>query len=356
MKEPKQQRQFWLGMGISLLCLAAIFFFINPTEIWQALRTANYRSLAVSALGVLLFMVIRAVRWRFMLNNVVPWWPVFHIQNIGYMLTNILPFRLGDVARAVLIGNVPPVTIARGFSTMVVERVLDLLFIVTLLPFTLATVPILPGWMQTAARSSGILAIGAIIILVVAANQRPFVLRFSTAFFQRIEKFRQFLAAHPKRLLKWLPPIDPPTWASRTDNFLTGLDSLTHFKAGSILIILSILTWLPILIAYYYALQAVHLQPTPIMAAFVVCVAAFSVALPSSPGQIGVFHAAVIAALQLLGQPEAESASFAFLYHAFNMVGVSVLLGVIAIFSTDATLTNVIASTQAFMKQKQEPQ
>jgi uncharacterized protein (TIRG00374 family) len=349
MKESKQQRQFWIGMGISLLCLAAIFFFINPAEIWQALRTANYRFLGISALAVLLFMVIRAVRWRFMLNNVVPWWPVFHIQNIGYMLANILPFRLGDVARAVLIGNVPPITIARGFSTMVVERVLDLLFIVTLLPFTLATVPTLPGWMQAAARSSGILALGAIIVLVVAANQRPFVLRLSTAFFHFIEKSRQSLAA--RFIFKWLPRIDPPAWAGRTDNFLTGLDSLTHFKAGSVLIILSILTWLPILFAYYYALQAVHLQPTPIMAAFVVCVAAFSVALPSSPGQIGVFHAAVIAALQLLGRPEGESASFAFLYHAFNMVGVPLLLGVIGIFGTDSTFANVIASTQAFMKQ-----
>jgi uncharacterized protein (TIRG00374 family) len=290
-----------------------------------------------------------------MLNNAIPWWPVFHIQNIGYMLTNILPFRLGDVARAVLIGNVPPVTIARGFSTMVVERVLDLLFIVTLLPFTLATVPTLPNWMQTAARASGILAIGAIVILVLAANQRPMVRRLSTTFFQLLEKIRHYLVARLKTVLKWLPAVDPPAWAQRTDNFLAGLDSLTHFKAGSVLIILSIVTWLPILVAYYFGLRAVHLQPTPTMAAFVVCAAAFSVALPSSPGQIGVFHAGVIAALQVLGQPQAESASFAFLYHAFNMVGIPVLLGAIGIYSTGATLANVVTSTQTFMSRKQEP-
>jgi uncharacterized protein (TIRG00374 family) len=355
MKESKQRRQFWLGIGISLLCLAAIFLFIDPAEIWQALRTADYRFLGISAFGVLLFMIIRAVRWRFMLNNAIPWWPVFHIQNIGYMLTNILPFRLGDVARAVLIGNVPPVTIARGFSTMVVERVLDLLFIVTLLPFTLATVPTLPNWMQTAARASGILAIGAIVILVLAANQRPMVRRLSTTFFQFLEKIRHYLVARLKTVLKWLPAVDPPAWAQRTDNFLAGLDSLTHFKAGSVLIILSIVTWLPILVAYYFGLRAVHLQPTPTMAAFVVCAAAFSVALPSSPGQIGVFHAGVIAALQVLGQPQAESASFAFLYHAFNMVGLPVLLGSIGIYGTGATLANVVTSTQTFMSRKQEP-
>ncbi|MCB8944323.1 MAG: flippase-like domain-containing protein [Ardenticatenaceae bacterium] len=350
MKETAQRRQFWIGMGISLLCLIAIFFFISPRDIWQALQTADYGFLALSALCVFIFMVIRAVRWRFMLNNDVPWGQVFHIQNIGYMLTNILPLRLGDVARAVLIGNVPPVTIARGFSTMVVERVLDLLFIVTLLPFTLAAVDTLPGWMQTAARAFGISAIGAIVVLIIAANQRPFVRRLTVTFFTLMEKYRQRIVDHRSGLFKWLPTINPEAWGSRAESFLAGLDSLTRFKDGSILSLLSILTWLPILIAYYVSLRAVHLQPTPIMSAFVVCAAAFSVALPSSPGQIGVFHAGVIAALQILGQPEAESASFAFLYHAFNMVGVPVVLGIIGIYSTGATFNHVVASTRAFMK------
>ena len=353
MKESKQQRQFWIGMGISLTCLAAIFLFISPADIWQALQTANYSFLGLSALGIFMFMVIRAIRWRFMLNNDVPWWQLFHIQNVGYMLTNILPLRLGDVARAVLIGNVPPVTIARGFSTMVVERVLDLLFIVTLLPFTVAAVDVLPVWMQGAARVSGISAIGVIVVLVVAANQRPFVRRLAITFFTYLEKHRQRLAkSSTKGIAKWLPAINPEAWAERTDNFLAGLDSLTRLKDGSILIILSILTWLPILFAYHYSLRAVHLQPTPIMTAFVVCAAAFSVALPSSPGQVGVFHAGVIAALSVLGQPEAEAASFAFLYHGLNMIELG-LLGSIGIYSLDATLGNIITSTRAFMKRKE---
>ena len=126
--------QFWLGMLVSVACLAAIFIVIDPREIWLALQDAHLGYLVLSTVGILSFMAIRAVRWRFMLNNTVPWGQVFHIQNIGYMLTYLLPFRLGDLARAVLIGNVPPVTLPQGLSTMVVERVLDLLFIVTLLP------------------------------------------------------------------------------------------------------------------------------------------------------------------------------------------------------------------------------
>lgn len=327
------KRQFWFGMVLSFICLAAIFFFIEPSEILAALQTARYGYLLLCALGIVLFLLLRAFRWRFLLSNDAPWLQIFHIQNIGYMLTSLLPLRLGDVARAVLIGNVPPITISRGISTMVVERLLDMLFIVTLLPFTLAQVPALPGWMRGAAQASGFAAIGAIIILIIAANQRPFALRISRLVLERI------------------PFLDTNAWVDRVNNLLIGLVSLTRLRDGIVLIVSTILVWLPIIGAYYAALLAVNLEPTWAMAGFVVCAAAFSVALPSSPGQIGVFHAGVIAAMQVLGQPEAQSASFAFLYHAIN-ISVTVIFGVIGIAGTGATFGNVIASTQAFLSRE----
>jgi glycosyltransferase 2 family protein len=326
----KKRRHFWLGMLISLACLVAIFFFIEPAEILQALANARYGYLTLAGAGVVAFLMIRAVRWRFMLGNDAPWTQVFHIQNIGYFLTFILPFRLGDVARALLIGNVPPITIARGISTMVVERILDLLFIITLLPFTLASVERLPAWLQDVARFSGFAAVGAIVLLIIAANQRPFAARLATALLGRFSF------------------LETRRWVGRLDSLLAGLDSLTRPRDGFLLVILSILTWLPILFAYHMGLLAVNLSPTLAMSAFVVCVAAFSVAAPSSPGQVGVFHAGVIAALELLRQPHAEAASFAFLYHALNLVSVTIL-GLIGIYGTGATFSKVVASTRAFV-------
>lgn len=323
--------QFWLGMLVSIACLVAIFIVIDPREIWLALQDAHLGYLVLSTAGILSFMAIRAVRWRFMLNNAISWGQVFHIQNIGYMLTYLLPFRLGDLARAVLIGNVPPVTLPQGLSTMVVERVLDLLFIVTLLPFTLVAVPSLPPQVQTAARGAGILGLAAIVILIIAANQRPLAQRISTWLFNRI-RF-----------------MNTEAWARRVDELLEGLSSLTHWRDGILLVMLSILVWLPILAAYYWGMQAVNIQPTWAMTGFVVCAAALSVAAPSSPGQVGVFHAGVTFALaEILGQPHGQAASFAFLYHALNFV-VIVILGLIGIPRIGATFSNVVATTRGIM-------
>lgn len=332
-QETGSRRQIWLGLIISAICLAAIFYFIRPQAIFEALKSARYGYLLFGAAGILAFLVIRAFRWRFMLNNDAPWLTVFHIQNIGYLISTVLPLRLGDVARAVLIGSVPPITISRGISTMVVERVLDMLFIVTLLPFTLASIDYLPDWMRVGARASGILAVTAIIVLIVAANRRSWAARIV------------------RSILNYVPFLDSEAWAGRVDNFLAGLDSLTRFKDAVLLVLLTIVIWIPIILAYYATMLAANLQPTLAMASFVVCAAALSVALPSSPGQIGVFHAGVIAALQVWGQPEAASASFAFLYHALNSV-VLITMGLIGIFGTGSTFRQVVKSTQAFLNRK----
>ncbi|MFZ0544243.1 MAG: lysylphosphatidylglycerol synthase transmembrane domain-containing protein [Candidatus Promineifilaceae bacterium] len=335
-----RQPQFWLGIVISLLCLAAIFIFIKPADIAAALRSARYDYLALALLAFPAFAFLRAIRWQFMLNSGrtktegVPYNKVFHIQNIGYMLNNFLPLRLGDVTRAVLIGNVPPLSISQGISTLVVERVFDLLFMVILFPFTLAAAADLPPEIKTAVQITGTLAVVATVVLIIAANQPKLAARISAVILDRI------------------PFLDTEAWLKRLDDLLLGLSSLTRLKDGLILIALSIIIWLPIIAGYYLAMRAANLETTLIQAAFVVCAAAFSVAAPSSPGQVGVFEAGVTLALvTILGQPEAESASFAFLYHASNYIILG-LLGVIGINRTSSTFSSVIASARSFTRQK----
>lgn len=328
--------QLALGLAISVACLILIFAFVDPAELVESVRTAHYGYLALSGLGFAAFLVVRAVRWRFMLKNAASYRQVFHIQNIGYLLTFILPFRLGDVARAVLIGNVPPITLPQGLSTMVVERVLDLLFIVTLLPFTLAQASRLPASVQTGARISGVAALVGIGILVIAANQRPRARRLFGAILDRI------------------PFLETAVWVQRADQLLEGLSSLTRLRDGLLLAALSIVVWIPVIFAYYAGMLAVHLEATPVMAAFVVCVAALSITVPSAPGYWGVIQAGMTFALvEVLSQPAGPSASFAFIYHALNFA-VVIVLGLAGIYGIGATLSNVVASTRTIARRQEQ--
>jgi glycosyltransferase 2 family protein len=202
------------------------------------------------------------------------------------------------------------------------------------LPFTLSEAGTLPANIQTAARVSGILAVSATVALIVAANQRPLANRIIRFFLERISF------------------LDTESWSKRADDILAGLGSLTRLRDGLILLVLSILVWIPILFAYFTGMRAVHLEPTWAIAGFTVCAAALSISVPSSPGQLGVFHAGVIFALtEILGQPEAASTGFAFLYHALNLV-IMIILGVIGINGTSSTFGDLVATTQAFVGTK----
>jgi len=322
-------------MAVSIACIAAIFVFVSPAEIIATLADTRYELWFLAALSLVAFMLLRAIRWRFMLNsgltpqNRLPYGNVFHVQNIGYLLSNLLPFRLGDVARAVLIGNVPPMTISRGFSTMVAERVFDLAFIVILFPLTVSSVSRIPAEVTTIVQLAGMGSLAAIVLLVVAANQRRRALTIARSLFQ------------------YIPRINSLDWERRLNDLLLGLDALTRFKDGILLLILSIVIWLPIIAGYYLGLQAVNLDVTIQQAAFVVCIAAFSVTAPSSPGQLGVFEASVTFAIaSILQFPDAEAASFAILYHAVNYLILGIL-GVIGISRTGETFSNVVASARS---------
>jgi uncharacterized protein (TIRG00374 family) len=324
--------QFWLGMLITALSIAVLFLFVDLEQVVIELRNADYLALAFSSTGIVAFLFLRAIRWRFLLGGAAALQQVFHVQNVGYLITYILPFRLGDVARAILIGNVPGVSLSAGLSTMVVERVLDLLFIVILLPFSLAGVARVPASYRTVALTMGMLAGLAALGLLILANQRGRIYRLVT------------------RLIEPIHFLDTEKWARRADNLLAGMSTLTRVRDVFVLVILSTLVWVPIIFAYFMALAAVHLSPTPAMAAFAVSAAALVVAAPSSPGQVGVFHLGVTAALdQVLGVPRDPALSFAVLYHATNML-VVLVFGVIAVNRVHVDLRALVERARRFRR------
>ena len=326
----QQKRQFWIGMGVSLLCLMLIFLLIDPRKIWQALLTAKYGYFAMGVGSFFAFLLLRAMRWRFMLNNDIKFWQIFHIQNIGFMGNYLLPARLGELIRAILAGNVPPISVGQSISTMVVERLLDVIFMATFLPFTLASIETLPDGLQAAALNLGIVAVIASLILIFFANKPKIAIKIAQFFLEKI------------------PFLDTLTWLEWLEELLKGLDKLTRFGDGMTLIVMSIIVWIPVLYGYYWVLIAVGLTPTVMMGGFVMCAAAFSIAAPSSPGQVGVYHAGVIFAINIiLGLPEPQAASFAFLYHGMTTV-FSILTGIVGLNLTHATFGKVVTMARDF--------
>ena len=114
---------------------------------WDALQGANYVFVVVTVLMTVLGLFGRALRWQLLFypTKGLPLSKVFAVLNIGYLLMNVLPARLGDVARAILLGELTGVSKARALSTIVVERVTDVLVVLLFLASVVFFVPV-PEW------------------------------------------------------------------------------------------------------------------------------------------------------------------------------------------------------------------
>src|SRR5207237_10222978 len=75
-----------------------------------------------------------AFRWHVLLptNPNVPVRFVFCYLMIGYMMNAIIPLRLGDLVRAYLLGRRHGIAVSTTLSTVVVERIFDVVAIVVI--------------------------------------------------------------------------------------------------------------------------------------------------------------------------------------------------------------------------------
>jgi hypothetical protein len=94
----------------------------------------------------------------------------FYTINEGYLLNNILPFRLGEVARAFLMSRKAGVNFWQVVPSILIERALDLAIAAGLF---LATLPFVIGvsWAREAAIGIGIVVLeGLGLIYLLARN------------------------------------------------------------------------------------------------------------------------------------------------------------------------------------------
>ena len=155
----KRWRIGLLGAVVSLL---AIYFVLRQVDIaafGKAVAQARYGYVLPTVIFLLIGLVTRAIRWRVLLSDGLPLKRAFSIMNVAYLVNGVLPLRIGEVARIYLATRAtPPVPALKTASTVVVERLLDLLAVVVMLALALAGGSI-PSEIRTFALASAPLAV-----------------------------------------------------------------------------------------------------------------------------------------------------------------------------------------------------
>lgn len=311
-EKSRPRGDFWRilpGVLISLIVLAVLIFLIDWQIFFTALKQANYSFLLLALPVYVVSYLVRSRSWHILLMEEPPFKQVFLTEQAGYLMNNVLPFRLGELGRAALLGR-HGLGFWRVLSTIIVQRTFDLILAAGLLLGTLPFVAEIPGAKQIGAVV-GIFVVAALFGLYLLASNQARVL----AWFDRLGR-------------RWPQVIE--IGHEKIASFLKGLSPLTEFHRFLRIITWLTLSWLLAIISHYLILRAFVPDAKFLWMAFTLSVGMLGIALPSSPGFIGVYEAALVSALSVFGVPYENALAFAFVDHALY-VGLTGVIGAYAL-------------------------
>jgi len=328
------KRAFTLLLGLIISGGALYYLLRGDIEgIQNTISGGRYEYLIPGTVVYFAALVTRGYRWRILLGDRTNTWHAFNIMNVGYLLNN-LPLRIGELARAWLTTRLdPPIKFLTAFSSIVVERVLDVLAVVLLLAFSLTLLDV-PNEVQASGAIIGIVAIIAITLMIYFAHHRHL----------------------PHQMLRWfnakLPFLQRFNLVDFLDHALDGVEPLTSSKVRTQAILLTAISWaLSALSSYIFML--VFFDTVLLTGVFLsIVMLALAIAIPSVPGNLGTFEAAGVAGIYLAGMiasteaPEnAPAVAYSLMLHAYSLGGY-VILGILGLWAEQTDLSQVMASVQ----------
>ena len=261
-------------------------------------------------------LMIRAVRWRFLLRPLaeVAWGLVIRVSLIGFGAMCLFPLRLGEAVRPTLIRRSNQIGWWEAVGTVGAERVLDGLF----LSVTLAVALYSTRWLSPLPDHLGNLPVPVALVPVATTVA---VLTFAILFvclglFYWWRDFAQMLISRTIGLFS----VRVAGWVtSAIARTASGLSFLPNWRYLVPFIVLTVIYWSANAAALMYLMRACGLSSVTLGQAWVsMGVLGLGVVVPSAPGYFGAFQFSLYAGLALyFGAGQVLSSGAVFVFYAY---------------------------------------
>jgi len=307
------------------IALSGAFFWwvlrdVSPSEVWANARAADPVLLLISVTCATLVFPIRARRWRTILSpieNNIPFGPLWRSTAIGMMVNNVVPARVGEIARAyALTRERPSIAFSASFASLAVDRVFDAVIVMLLLLFALLD-PAFPSEKtaigQKVANTLGIgtLFAGALLALLYLLVFLP----------ERIISLYEWFA---RRLAPKLEARGRDALLA----FAAGLGVLRSPRRFAEVFWWALVHWLVMAFSFWTGFKAFGIDVSYQAALLVQGVIVVGVAIPQAPGFFGVFEAAAKWTLVgVYGVDTGRAVSWAITYHFLTFIPITAIGG-----------------------------
>ncbi len=355
MKFDKKKIVFLLGILVSAVCSWLFIRKVEWTSLSKAFSEAKYIYVLPTIISIFVSHYVRSIRWAWLLAPVkkVSFFKLFSVTIIGFMANNVLPARVGEIVRPIMIGKKENIRLSTIAATVIIERVFDILSLIVLATITLHLLPANinqnnPNEIANDTSSTIFQEIerdeqkGNNLDALETADKgkitRSTIIQIKkwsklfTCFGVLSVLFLFLLSIYPKeaskitkKLLFFLPHHLKEKLIGLIDSFISGLQIFDDKKQILFIGILSLVIWVLNVAGIYILAYSFNLGLSFIGACFVTMCISLAVALPQAPGFIGVFHIATQNTLCIFGIGMSSAQSYAILLWATSIIPVTLI-------------------------------
>ena len=248
----------------------------------------------LSALLYGIAFIFRSIRWRFLLEPLgkISLTRLFFALMFGFFINEILPLRIGEVARAMLVAKWLTIPVSASLGTIVAERVGDIMILFVVCFLVSLSLP-------HAKLPTKPLALTLLIAALV-----------SSLLVRQAGKLSESQSGN-----RWLQK------SSRTlGRFLQGLRQIGDPRNASTLFTSSAAVWVFDLLAMNALARAYGLSLSATGTGALIIGIAMGVMLPAAPGYIGTYEYFGQRTLRLVGVPPQIALTFVVALHFLQMI------------------------------------
>ena len=302
------------GLGVSGAVAWLAVRKVDPTDFVAAFRQSDWWYVVPAAAALTAAVALRLLRWRllFAAGRRPPIRPLGRAFLIGYLFNSILPARPGELARAVALRREVGTPVAEALATTAAERLYDVAALLALLFVGALFVPA-PSAVDTAAvAAAGFVGVGLVAAVVVGRRD------------DRLEGWVE-------RAVLAVPRVPRATALRWSAGIVAGLVSLRDRRVAARAAVLTLASWVVLVLSAWALLPAFHLRLGFAAALVIVVAANLTLLVPASPGGLGVFEAATVAVLASFAVDRSAALSYAVALHGLNLFPY-VVAGAFALF------------------------
>jgi uncharacterized protein (TIRG00374 family) len=330
-------RQFFINLGISIA--------IGSLFIWLALRGVNWSDIVgvfssvdpMIVLGYFLYMVVihfcRVIRWGILLKPLgkISFGRLFMVGTVGNMALVLLPLRLGEFARPLLISERGKIRVSSALATVVVERLIDSLAMALLLVIILFLIGGRVAVPTEIRFWAWVVLIGFILLLGL----------LMLAYWRQESTVRWF-----RWLVGLLSKRGAIRFGSILDAFIGGLRALPNLRLVAGFLALTGIIWFLTGVSFCFAFRAFDgLSQLGWVESFtVLSILCVGLMIPAGPAMIGNFHYFTKLGLSLFVSDAvlgSAGVAYAILVHAVQLAQI-VLFGVPFLFHPQISLRRIM--------------